>query len=203
MRQLFLVAAACAAMSTTSVQAAEVPADKSAPPAARSNEKPAAATGEQTPPMPKPGPEHEVLKKSVGTWDATVEMCDPTGAPVSTSKGVETNALSLGGLWLVSDFRGEMMGQPFQGHGVSGYDPVKKKYVGTWVDSMSVGLATMEGTWDPKTNTMTEWMEGPDPSGKVSKMKAVSEWKDDSTRVFSMYEEGKDKPSMRITYKKK
>ena len=24
--------------------------------------------------MPTPGPEHEMLKKDVGTWDATVEM---------------------------------------------------------------------------------------------------------------------------------
>jgi hypothetical protein len=202
MRQLFLVATACAALLATSVQAAESPADKSVKPAAKPNEKPAAA-GAEMPPLPKPGPEHELLKKSVGTWDATVELCDPTGAPVSTSKGIETNALTVGGLWLVSDFRGEMMGQPFQGHGVSGFDQTKKKYVGTWVDSMSLGLALMEGTYDSKTKTMTEWMEGPDMTGKISKMKAISEWKDDDTRVFTMYDEGKEQPSMRITYKRK
>ena len=28
----------------------------------------------QAPPVPQPGPEHEMLKKDVGTWDATVEM---------------------------------------------------------------------------------------------------------------------------------
>jgi hypothetical protein len=46
------------------------------------------------PPMPKPGPEHEILKSDVGVWDATVEMLGPGGA---VSKGVETNTL-MGGL---------------------------------------------------------------------------------------------------------
>jgi len=37
----------------------------------------------QMPPMPTPGPEHETLKKDVGTWDATVEMFMAPGAPPS------------------------------------------------------------------------------------------------------------------------
>jgi hypothetical protein len=165
-------------------------------------EKKAAAAPEM--PMPKPGPEHEVLKNDVGTWDATVEMMGP-GAPPSISQGVETNTM-VGGLWLVTDFKSEMMNQPFQGHGVSGYDPTKQKYVGTWVDSMSTGLTLGESTYDPKTKTMTGVMEGPDMSGKMMKMKEVTEWRDPDTRVFTMYmtgTDGKDAPAMRITYKRR
>ena len=165
-------------------------------------EKKAAAAPEM--PVPKPGPEHEVLKNDVGTWDATVEMMGP-GAPPTVSKGVETNSM-VGGLWLVTDFKSEMMNQPFQGHGVSGYDSGKKKYVGTWVDSMSTGLMLGESTYDPKAKTMTGVMEGPDMSGKVTKMKAVTEWKDADTRVFTMYgtgPDGKEAPAMRITYKRR
>src|SRR6185503_15784133 len=81
----------------------------------------------------KPGPEYDVLKSQVGTWDATVEMSAMPGQPPSVSKGVETNTM-LGGLWLITDFKSEMAGAAFLGHGVAGYDPGKKKYVSTWVD---------------------------------------------------------------------
>ena len=47
------------------------------------------------PPMPKPGPEHAILKQDAGTWDATVESTTPDGKPI-TSKGTETNTLGCG-----------------------------------------------------------------------------------------------------------
>jgi hypothetical protein len=166
--------------------------------------KPAAQASPQAPPAIKPGPEHEMLKKDVGTWDATVEIMMP-GAPTSTSKGVETNRM-LGGLWLVTDFKSTMMGQPFQGHGVTGYDVHKKKYVGTWTDTMSTGLYTGESTYDPATRTVTGSMEGPDETGKPTRMKAVTQYQDDNTKVFTMYmtgPDGKEVPSMKITYKRR
>lgn len=155
--------------------------------------------------MPKPGPEHAVLTQDVGTWDATVEMAMAPGQPPSVSKGVETNTL-LGELWLIQDFKSEMMGQPFAGHGVAGYDPQKKKYVSTWVDSMSTWLAVSDNTWDPATKTMTGWMEGPDMTGKMIKMRAVMEHKDADTRHFAIWSpgpDGKEVAGLKITYKRR
>ena len=158
------------------------------------------------PPLPKPGPEHELLKHDEGTWDASVEMLMP-GAPPMTSKGVETNTIGCGGLCLITDFKGEMMpGLMFHGHGTTTYDPAKKKYVGSWTDSMSSGLMIAETTYDAAAKRATGWMEGPDQTGKVTKMKAVTEYKDAGTRVFSMYgpsPDGKEAVTMRITYKKR
>jgi len=163
----------------------------------------------QAPPamaLPKPGPAHEVLKGEEGTWDATVETF-AAGGPPSVTKGVETNTLSCGGLWLLTDFKGETMNQPFQGHGVKGYDLIKKKYVSTWVDSMSAALNIGESTFDQATKTMTGWIEGPDPSGKISKTKAVVQWKSADTRVFTMYVPASpgapESPMLRITYKRR
>src|SRR5262245_43634678 len=93
-----------------------------------------AAAPQGMPPLPKPGPEHELLKQSLGTWNASVESWMAPGAPPSVSKGTETNVLTGGGMWLVTDFKSEFMSMPFTGHGVMGYDPGKKKYVSTWVD---------------------------------------------------------------------
>jgi hypothetical protein len=155
------------------------------------------------PPMPKPGPEHKLFHEDAGTWDATVEMFVP-GAPPMVSKGVETNTVGCGGLCLISDFKGELApGQAFHGHGTSAWDPAKKKYVGTWTDSMSTGIMLGESTYDPATKTSTGWTEGPDMTGKVVKSKAVVQYKDGGTRVFTMYQtgpDGKEVPGMKITY---
>ena len=153
--------------------------------------------------MPKPGPEHELLKKDVGTWDATVEMLMPPAPP---SKGVETNTLGPGGLWLINDFKSAMMGAPFQGHGITGWDPAKKKYVGTWVDSMSTSLSVTESTYTAADRSMTGYINTVGPDGGPMKLKAVTQMKDDDTRVFTMYmpgPDGKEAASMRITYKRR
>ena len=166
-------------------------------------EKPGSPDG--APPMPKPGPEHQVLTQDVGVWDATVALVMEPGGKPEISKGTETNRL-MGGLWLIQDFQGELLGLPFHGHSMTGYDPAKKKYVGTWVDTVSPGLSMVEGTLDPKTKIMTAWIEGPGPDGVVMKSRATTEWKDANTRVFTMHSpEGKG-PSfamMTITYQRR
>jgi len=159
--------------------------------------------GQQPPPMPKPGPEHEVLKMDVGTWDAVVEMTPAPGAPAMTSKGVEVNTIGCSGLCIITDFKGEAMGAPFHGHGVMAWDPAKKKYVGSWTDSMSAGIAVGESTYDPAAKKWTGWMEAADMTGKVVKSRSVVEVRDASTRVFTMYSpgpDGKEMEGMRITY---
>jgi len=160
----------------------------------------------QGPPLPKPGPEQALFKQDEGTWDATVESFMAPGAPPMTSKGVETNAVACGGLCLVTEFKAEFAGMPFDGHGTTAYDSVKKKYVGSWTDSMSTGLLVGESTYDPAKKTVTGYMEGPDMTGKVSKSKSVVEYKADGSRVFTMYmtgPDGKEVTGMRITYTKR
>ena len=158
------------------------------------------------PPMPKPGPEHELFKQDAGTWDAAVESWMDPGAPPMTSKGVETNTLACGGLCLVTEFKGDFGGTPFDGHGTTSYDPVKKKYVGSWTDSMTMGLLVGESTYDQAKKTLANVMEGPDMTGKVVKSKSVVEYKADGSRVFTMYNktpDGKEVAGMRITYTKR
>jgi Protein of unknown function (DUF1579) len=157
-------------------------------------------------PLPKPGPEHEVLKQDEGAWDATVEIFAQPGAAPMTSKGVETNTIGCSGLCLITDFKGDMMpGVPFHGHGTTVFDAAKKKYVGSWTDSMSTGIAIGESTYDAAAKTLTGWVEAPDPSGNVARMRQVVEYKGD-TRVATMFApgpDGKEVMSMRITYARK
>jgi hypothetical protein len=162
---------------------------------------PAIATA-QGPPMPTPGPEHAILKEDVGTWDASIEMVAPGAPATPPSKGVEVNAIGCNGLCLITDFKGQVMGGPFEGHGVTTWDPAKKVYVGGWSDSMTAGLATTEGTWDAASKTLTTTMLTPDGSGGTVKMRSTVEYAA-GKRVFSIYmpgPDGKEMPTMRITY---
>src|ERR1051325_3372236 len=159
----------------------------------------ALAAAQGMPPLPKPGPEHAIFKDVAGTWDAKVESFMAPGAPPTVSHGPETSHVGCGGLCLISDFKGSfVMGPPgtpatpFEGHGTETYDTGKKKYVGSWTDSMSTGLTVTESTYDAASKTMTGWMEGPDMEGKPSKMKSTVVSKDPNTRVFSMYNVGAD-----------
>ena len=154
----------------------------------------------QMPPMPTPGPEHAVLKEDVGTWDATVELLMPGGPP--PSKGVETNAMACSGLCLATDFKGEVMGAPFEGHGLTTWDPARKLYIGSWSDSMTSGIATTEGTWDAAKKVLNSTMLTPDGTGGTVKLRSTVEYSA-GKRVFTLYQpspDGKDAPSMRITY---
>ncbi len=147
--------------------------------------------------FPKPGPEHELLKKQVGTWDLTMKFGG------MESKGTVTYKMDLGGLWLVSSLESEFGGQKFSGRGLDTYDAGKKKYVSVWADSMSTSPMLMEGTYDPAKKTLTMTGEGPGPDGKPTKYRSTSEIPDDDTIHFSMYMgDGKD-PAFTITYKRK
>jgi hypothetical protein len=157
-------------------------------------------------PMPKPGPEHKVLEMDAGTWDATVETFIPGAPQPMVSKGTETNSMGCGGLCLISDFKGTMGSTTFHGHGTTAWDPGKKKYVGSWTDSMSQGISVGETTYDAATKTATGWMEGPGIDGKVVKSKALVQYKDANTRVFTMYTpgpDGKEVQTMKISYSRK
>jgi hypothetical protein len=149
--------------------------------------------------QPKPGPEHEKLKQFEGVWDGTVAFGG------SESKGTATYKMGLGGFWLTLEFRGEFGGEKFEGRGTTGYDPIKKKYVSSWVDSMGPAMMSMEGAFNKDGTTYTETGEGPGMDGKPVKMKSVYEFKDKDTMLFTMYTiaDGKDQEMFKITYKRK
>jgi hypothetical protein len=147
--------------------------------------------------IPKPGPEHEVLKKLVGTWDLTMT------AGGMESKGTVTYKLDLGGLWLVGAMEAELGGMKFQGRGMDTYDAGKKKYISVWFDSMSTHPMVMEGTYDKEKKSLTMTGDGPGPDGKPAKWKSVSEMPDDDTVNFRMYVGDAKEPMFTIVYKRK
>lgn len=133
--------------------------------------------------------EHKILQQDLGTWNVKMKLW-PEGPEGFVIEGVcqEHNRKLGNGLWIISDFKGTFAGTAFYGHGTYGYNPTKKKYVGTWVDNMTPAVTHMEGTYDKKTKTLTMFSEGTDAeTGKKTKTKNVSQYTDKDHRTFTMY----------------
>lgn len=92
-----------------------------------------------------PGPMHEHLVKSAGTWRGTSTMWMAPGAPPTTSPVTNVLTPMMDGRYLRCEYTGEIpgMGQ-FHGMGFYGYDNVSQSFVSTWMDSQSTGI--MHGT---------------------------------------------------------
>jgi Protein of unknown function (DUF1579) len=153
--------------------------------------------------MNQPGEHHAHLKQLVGTFDADVEMTMAPGAPAQKSKGKEKAELILDGRYLHGEFSGDMMGMPFTGFSLMGYDNQKKKYFNAWVDSMSTGLMLFDGKCDNgKVFTFTGEYDDPMTKRK-SKIRQVTTIVSNDKHTFEWFEtgeDGKEFRSMFITY---
>ena len=153
----------------------------------------------------KPGAEHKVLEQLTGTWDCKVKLwLDPSKDPM-VSDGKVTRKLIMNGLFLEEHVDGKFGGEDFKGLGLLGYDPNKKKYVGSWVDSMGPGMMIMEGTYEEKTKTMTTFSDEVDPKGKKSKFRSVLKMESADHHIHEMFstpEGGKETKMMEIHYMK-
>jgi hypothetical protein len=146
---------------------------------------------------PKPGPEHERLKKLEGTWDTTLK------AGGMENKGTVKYKMELGGLWLVGSLNSDLSGMKFSGKSLETYDAKKKKYVSYWFDSMGTTALVMEGNYDKDDKTLTMAGEGPGMDGKLTKWKSVSTMPDADTLEMSMYVGDAKDPMFTVTYKRK
>ncbi|MEX2137710.1 MAG: DUF1579 domain-containing protein [Pirellulales bacterium] len=143
---------------------------------------------------PQPSEAHkEMIKADEGVWDATMRayFAGPDQPPLEF-KGTEKVRSVANGLWMVSEFEADFVGgKKFYGHGITGYDTQKKKIVGAWADNMSTSLGTMEGDYDPKSNSVTLWFQIADPmTGQMRKDKHVAEHKGDGHNLYTIYMAG-------------
>jgi hypothetical protein len=169
MKMTSITALACAILASVCLQAADMPQ------------------------MPPPVKEHEWLKKFVGEWDTSVEIYMEPGKPPMTCKGSET-AKMIGGFWIIGEGKSEMMGTPMSSLITLGYDPAKKKYIGTWIDGMSSYLWQYEGTVNEAGTLLTLESSGPCPMtpGKLREFRETVEFKDPDHRIFTSSIKGDD-----------
>jgi len=159
---------------------------------------------EGMPPMPKPEPEHKWLDQFAGEWECDIEMTMDPSKPATKSKGTESMA-RFGDFWMVFDVKAEMMGMPFKGHGQIGYDPAKKKYCMTWIDTMGPNVIVSWGSVDATGKALVMEYDM-DCDGKMTSMKDTSTIVDKDTRTMTSQmktPDGKWFQHMSIKYKRK
>ena len=96
----------------------------------------------------------------------------------------------LGELWVLAEGRGDMPGGGTANMVLTlGYDPEKRRYVGTWIGSMMTHLWVYKGTVDAAGKALTLTTEGPAPdeTGKmrIAKVREVIEFVTPDHRTFT------------------
>ncbi len=153
-----------------------------------------------------PGPPHIQLTSLKGSWATkTKEWMDPNKPPMESMGSCEMKTL-LGGRFLQQECSGSMMGQPYSGIAINGYDNIGKKYVSTWMDSMATGIFVMEGTASADGKTITLMGEHESPTGGTMTHRALWKIVDSNNQVFEMYGTHPGSPEMKMmemTYTRK
>jgi hypothetical protein len=152
-----------------------------------------------------PGEAHKKLQPFIGTFDVKVRNWMAPGAPVMESAGVSESRWVLDGRWVEQRFTGTFMNQPFHGIGYTGYDNVKKTYVGTWMDNMSTSVMVSSGKADGNAMNFESTMADP-MTGKDAPIKEKITVKSDDEHVLEMWGPAPDGTmfkSMEIVYTRK
>lgn len=148
-----------------------------------------------------PGPVHQQFAQMVGNWTAAVT--NYMGGQEMKSEGTATYEMILGGRYLKSSFKGNMMGMPMEGFGLDGFDNASKEYLSVWLDNFGTGILYLKGKMDEQTKnivyvgTMMDPMTGKDATTKTI-MKYID--KDHATMEMYMVENGKDVKNMQVEY---
>ncbi len=149
---------------------------------------------EQTMPKVEPQEQHRWLHRFVGEWTFEGEASMGPGQPAEKFTGTES-VRSLGGLWVQGE--GKCPG-PDGGTGTTfitlGYDPQRKRFVGTFVASMMTHMWIYDGALDAAGRVLTLDTEGPDfvDPNKTAKYQDVVELASDDHRVLTSRAQGAD-----------
>jgi len=153
-----------------------------------------------------PGEPHKLFATLAGSWTTTTKEWMEPGKPPTESTGTAEMKMLLDGRFLYQEYNAQMMGQPFSGVGIDAYDNMRKRYVTVWLDTMSTGVFTMEGTASADGKTITLKGQHAEPGGGHMTHRAIWKIVDDNTQTFDMYgahHGGKETKMLEITYSRK
>jgi len=145
-----------------------------------------------------PGPAHAALAKMAGSYDLKIRSWNAPDAPPMESTGTATRRMTLGDRVMVEEVSSSMMGQPFTGFGMHGYDNVTGKHWATWNDSMSTGVMVSQGQCDAKgACSYTGSWNDPVTRAEI-KSRMTTRWTEPGTELFEMYAPGPDGKEMKM-----
>lgn len=153
-----------------------------------------------------PGEPHKIMAEEVGTWTCDMTFWyEPNGKPEKATS-IATVKMLFGGRYQETDYKGTIMGAPFEGKGTLAYNNATKEFTNTFIDNMGTGMMVGYGKYDESSKTIELKGETVDPvKGKKTPYREVYTIVDPTTRKFEMYDmkNGVEYKSMEIISKKK
>jgi len=135
-----------------------------------------------------PGDVHKMLAKYNGDWNEAITFWMQPGAPPTQATSTAHTEMIMGGRYQESKITGNMMGMPFEGFSLLGYDNLKKIFTSTWVDNFGTGTTTLQGTWDSTAKMILLDGKEVDPmSGNDMDIKETIQFIDDNTQKIVMF----------------
>ncbi len=111
--------------------------------------------------VPEPTPEHEWLLQLVGDWNIESECIMGPDQPPSKTTGRQATR-SLGSLWTLGEMESaDPAGQLFLSVTTLGFDPAKRRFVGSFVSECMTHLWPYDGQLDAARKVLTLESEGP------------------------------------------
>ncbi len=129
--------------------------------------------------MPSPETPKTYLQRIVGSWEYDQEVINGPGQPPQKAKGTEDGRMV--GPWAMLETHGESAGGPFTGILTIGPTADPKRYVATWISSMSPDMVQYQGSLDESGRVLTLDALLPDPTDptKQARFRDVIELVDD------------------------
>ena len=152
-------------------------------------------------------PEHQWLRKLVGDW--TFETHDLNAAGTSAHATGRESGRAIGEIWVQLEGDGEMPdGSPATTVMTLGYDPDKKRVIGSWIGSMMTHQWVYDGELDLAKNTLVLNADGPSMKGDgtTARYRDTVVFRNDNERTLtaSVQEpDGSWKTFMSMTYRRK
>lgn len=154
--------------------------------------------------MAAPTARHAALRAMEGTWKTVTKSWYGPGEPTIT-QGTSENRMVMGGRYLEQRMKGTLLGQPFEGYGLTGYDNRKNEYVVMWADNASTWITHGTGQMDDAGKELVVKASDLGPDGKPVEYRMVTRLLDPNKHVFSMtaVTSGQEQVVMEITYTRK
>lgn len=153
-----------------------------------------------------PGEPHKMMAAEVGSWNNEMTFWMGEGGEATKATSTAEIKMVMGGRYQEANYKGEMMGMPFEGKSTIAFDNNTKEFVSTWIDNMGTGMMISRGKYDEATKTKTSMGTMVDPmTGKERKVREVYTIVDDNTRKMEMFETlegGEEYKSMEILMKR-
>jgi hypothetical protein len=145
-----------------------------------------------------PGQGHRVLAALLGDWKAEVKCWMDQVSPPNVNQATAKTNWILNGHFLEEEFYGEMMGKPFTGRCLLGYDNTREKFNSVWVDDASTAMFTSEGEGNGKIITLEGRMDCAASGEKDVPMRQVYHLHSPDKHILEMFAE--DRKTMEIIY---